>query len=303
MRPYSIKRIGDNSFKYDINMKLGDIFEVTDETDIHKIFNAFDRRKYLYRIYASTKSQFVCIIWSHAILDGITAQYGSYIMLGKNVVTNIPIEHPPSFIRGFYAVDTFFKLSEFLCNSQLQKNLDVPDFQTMCLSINEIKRVSKQNKVSFPATACAMYLSRIFDALPESVSFLKVFIAVYIKNSNRFNNYSIIPIIVQRCKCSPLDINTSISKNKTMLFGFYELFRTSLLTKVKSQIDTLKPDVIFSSMKNNDEIGDAKLNRVLVYNYSSSAKIYACGMQTGADNFYINSSIQVANVAESLIKC
>jgi len=64
-------------------MKLGDIFEVTDETDIHKIFNAFDRRKYLYRIYASTKSQFVCIIWSHAILDGITAQYGSYIMLGK----------------------------------------------------------------------------------------------------------------------------------------------------------------------------------------------------------------------------
>ena len=73
--------------------------------------------------------------------------------------------------------------------------------------------------------------------------------------------------------------------------------RTNILTSVKSQIDNMKPDVIFSSMKNNEDTGDARLNRILVYNYSSSAKIYACGIQAGEDNFYVNSSIQVANVS------
>jgi hypothetical protein len=89
-----------------------------------------------------------------------------------------------------------------------------------------------------------------------------------------------------------VEIGKSLNSNKTMLFGFYELFRTNLLTNVKSQIDELKPDVIFASMKNNDDVGEAKLNRILVYNYSSAAKIYACGIQTGPTNFYINSSFQ-----------
>ena len=297
LRPYSIKRIGDNSFKYDKNMTLDDVFETTDETDIHTVFNSFDRRKYMYRIYASTKSKMVFIIWSHSILDGITAQYGSYTMLGKDIVDNIPIQHPPFFIRPYYALETLFKHRAFLRDSQLTRDLPAPDFHTMCLSIHKIKRVSKENKVSFQATACAMYLSRVFGALPKSVSFLKVFVSVYIKNENRFNNYSVIPIIVWRDKCNPNDVSTSLNDNKTMLFGFYELFRTNILTSVKSQIDNMKPDVIFSSMKNNEDTGDARLNRILVYNYSSSAKIYACGIQAGEDNFYVNSSIQVANVS------
>jgi hypothetical protein len=297
LRRFSIKQIGENSFKYDKNMKINDVFETTNETDIHAIFNTFDRRKYMYRIYASTKSNFLCVVWSHAIMDGITAQYGMYTILGKSIENNVPLQHPPLIFRPYYALETMFKLREFLCDSQLTRDLQLPNFQTMCLKISEIKRISKLNKVSFPATACAMYLSRVFNALPNNVSFLKVFVSVYIKNENRFNDYSVIPIIVWRDKCNPTQVSTSLNDNKTMLFGFYELFRTNLLTRVKSQIDNMKPDVIFSPMKNNSDIGEAKLNRVLVYNYSSSAKIYACGIQTGEDNFYINSSIQVSNVS------
>lgn len=296
LRPYSIKRIGDNSFKYDKNMTLDDVFETTDETDIHTIFNSFDKRKYMYRIYAPTKSKIICVVWSHAIMDGVTLMTGTQIIFDARVNDNVPIQHPPFLIRPYYATETFFKLREFLRDSQLTRDLQTPDFHTMCLKIDEIKRVSKINNVSFPATACSMYLSRIFDALHPNVSFLKVFVSVYIKNENRFNCYSVIPIIVWRDKCNPTYIGASLNDNKTMLFGFYELFRTNLLTNVKSQIDNMKPDVIFTSMKNTDDTGKANMNKILQYNYTSTAKIYACGGQTGTDNFYINSSIQVANV-------
>ena len=137
-----------------------------------------------------------------------------------------------------------------------------------------------------------MYLQRLFKTLPHCVSYLKVFVSVYIKNENRFNNYSVIPIVVYRNKCTPNDIHDLLDSNKRMLFGFYELFRTNALTKIKSDIDNLKPDVIFASMKNSDDVGDVKLIKTLVYNYTSSAKIYACGIQTGPKYFHINSSIQ-----------
>ena len=172
LRQYSIKRIGENSFKYEKNMVLDDAFETTDETDIHTIFNSFDRRKYLYRVYASTKSKFVCMVWSHAIIDGIKCQYGASTIVGAPVVESMPIQHPPFFIRPYYALETVYKLREFLRDSQLTRDLPTPDFHTMCLSIHEIKRISKESNVPFPATACSMYLSRVFDALPTSVSFL-----------------------------------------------------------------------------------------------------------------------------------
>ena len=98
LRRWSIRRIGENSFKYDKNMVLDDMFETTDETDIHIIFNSFDRRKNMYRIYASTKSKVICIVWSHAIFDGITAQYGCYTMLGKNILDS---RYPPQSLSHY----------------------------------------------------------------------------------------------------------------------------------------------------------------------------------------------------------
>lgn len=292
---YKIRRIGPNTLMYDKSVQITDVLELTEETDIHKIFHSFDRSKHMYKVVASTKAKIVCIIFSHAIFDGVTAQYGAYTLFGKTTAEVEPIQHPPLLLRKFYAVETVVKLRDFLRESQLPPRTDV-NFHTMTLKLADIKTTSKQNKISFPATACAMYLNRVFDGLPTSVKYLKVYVSVYIHNENRFNNYSVIPIVVYRDSCSPVAVHKLLDDNKTMVFGFYELFRTSILTNIKSQIDILKPDVIFSCMKNTADVGPMKLTKFLVYNYSSSAKIYACGLQSGPDNFFINSSIQVANL-------
>lgn len=296
LKRYIIRRIGENKFIYDKTMTVDEVFETTEETDIHKIFKSFDRTKNMYKLYASTKAKTICIVWSHAIMDGVTGSVGAYTLFGKAIVDIEPIQHPPFILQKYYAAETFVKLRDFLRDSQLTTDLDFPKFHTTTFKLCDIKTITKQNSISFPATACALYVSQLFNGLPNTVQYLKVFVSVYIKNENRFNNYSVIPIIVYRNNCSPVEVNRLLNENKTMLFGFHELFRTNLLTNLKSRVDDLKPDVIFTSMKNNEDTGHAKLNRILVYNYSSSAKIYACGLQCGPDNFYINSSIRTSDL-------
>ena len=291
-----IRRIGQNSFIYDKHTKLNEIFETTDKTDIHEIFELFDRNKYLFRFFASTKSKVVCAVWSHAIMDGITNQRIARAIVGiPETVDIVPIEHPPFLIKQYCVLETIGRLAQtYLWDSQLPKDLETPVFKETVFSIQKIKDISKQNGVSFPATVSAMYLQKIFKELPKNVTKLKVFIPVYIKNPNRFNNYSVLPIIVLRNKCTPTDINNSMKENKNLIFGFYELFRTNLLTNMKSNVNWLKPDVIFSSIKNDDSVGPLQINRISIYNYSSAAKIYACGLQVGQENFYINSCIQTS---------
>ena len=291
---YAIKRIGTNSFIYNDNLQLHDMYEETDKTDVHEIFKLFDRTKYMYRIYASTRRKIVCIIWSHAIFDGITSQRGAYTMFGKEVVETVPMPEPSLFMRPYYVLDTMTRLRHFMWESQITRDLQTPQFHTMRLKLNAIKNAKNEFNVSFPATACAMYLQRVFKVLPQSVCRLKVFVSVYILNHNRFNNYSVVPIVVERNDCNPVTIHRSLNENKTMAYGFHELFRSNLLTNLKSSM--FKPDVIFSPMKNNEDIGHVQLDKILVYNYSSSATIYACGIQTGPKYFYISSSIQTETI-------
>jgi hypothetical protein len=294
LKRYIIRRIGENKFIYDKTITVDDVFETTEETDIHKIFKSFDRTKNMYRIFASTKIKTICIVWSHAVMDGVTGSVGAYTLFGKAIVDIEPIQQPPFILQKYYAAETFIKLRDFLRDSHLTTDMEWPRFHTTTMKLTDIKTIAKKNQISFPATACALYVTQLFNGLPQSVKYLKVFVSVYIKNENRFNNYSVIPIIVYRDNSSPVEVNRLLSENKTMLFGFHELFRTNLLTNLKSRVDYLKPDVIFTSMKNTEDTGHAKLNRILVYNYSSSAKIYACGLQCGPDNFYINSSIRTS---------
>ena len=153
-----------------------------------------------------------------------------------------------------------------------------------------------------------MFLENCFRSLPETIKYLKVYISVYIDNPNRFNNYSILPLVVYRNKSTPVDINQLFTENRSHVFGFHELFKTNLLTNMKSNLtNRFDPDVIFSSMRNNDEIGDAKLKRILIHNFSSKAKIYGCGIQCGKDNFYIQSSIKTTaidlNTYNSISNC
>jgi hypothetical protein len=177
------------------------------------------------------------------------------------------------------------------------KDLDDPTFITTQLSIANIKRIKNEESVTFASVSTSKFLENCFNSLPGSVTQLKTFISVHIDNPNRFNNYSIIPIIVHRNRCTPKDINVLFVENKFHVFGFYELFRTDLMTNMKSNMTTMfDPDVIFSSMRNNDEVGDAKLKRILAYNFTSKAKIYGCGIQCGPDTFYIQSSIRTSAI-------
>jgi hypothetical protein len=292
LRSFTIRRIGDNLFKYDKHMTLDDVFETTDETDVHKIFNLFDRKKDMYRVYASTRRKIVCVVWSHSIFDGVSVLHGCYIIAGIKLSDITPIQKPNLLLRSLYTLETIIRLPFFALDSQLTRDLQTPRFHTMRLKILDIKNIKNECSVSFPSVACSMYLSRLFKSLPLCVTYLKVFVSVYMKNEDSFNNYSVIPIVVYRHECGPKDIHNLLDSNKRMLFGFYELFRTNALTKIKSGIDALKPDVIFASMKTNDDIGASQMKQSLVYNYSSSAILYGCGIQAGPKYFHINTSIQ-----------
>lgn len=261
----TIRRIGENRFIYDKTMTVDEVFETTPETDIHKMFCMFDRAKTMFKMFASTKSKVVCIVWSHSVFDGIsTLKIGTNIF-GYAATQQIPIQPLPYIMHKYYALETIVKLCDFLRDSQLHLDADFPQFHTTTLKLCDIKTVAKQNGVSFPATACAFYLQQLFQSLPETVQYLKVFVSVYMQNENRFNNYSAIPIVVYRNDCSPVSVNRLLNDNKMMAFGFHELFRTNLLTTLKSKMDGLKPDVIFTSMKNSDDIGRVKLKQILVY--------------------------------------
>jgi hypothetical protein len=293
------KRIGKNEFIYDSNADVNHYFETTNETDPIKIFNAFDRTEHLIKCFFSNKSPILVIVWSHAIFDGITAQWNSYKMLGKEPYPNQPMQHPNLLTKKLCLARTILDLPNIGVSSQLSeyKDLDDPTFITTQLSIANTKQIKNEESVTFASVTTSKFLENCFKSLPDSVSQLKTFISVYIDNPNRFNNYSIIPIIVHRNKCTPKDINTLFVENKFHVFGFYELFRTDLMTNMKSNMTTMfVPDVIISSMRNNDEGGDAKLKRILVLNFSSKAKIYGCGIQCGPDTFYIQSSIRTSAI-------
>merc|ERR1711991_280474 len=78
-----IKRIGNNKFIYDDKMKINDIFETTEKTDSREIYQLFDRKERLIKIFFSTKKKIIVVVWNHAIFDGIPGQKVIYKILGK----------------------------------------------------------------------------------------------------------------------------------------------------------------------------------------------------------------------------
>jgi len=297
LRRCIINRIGDNLFKYDSCTKLEDVFETTEKSDVHAIYRSFDKSKYLYRIYASTISKIVCVVFCHAIFDGVSAVSLMNAMCGTVDKEIIPIEKPNILLRAIYSFGAIATLPFFLSESQLTKDFQTPRFNTQRISIKNIKRLKNITNTNFVSSACSIYLSHIFKLLPKSVTQLKVLITVYVRQENRFNNYNVIPIIVQRDKCSSNDINDNINCNKKYMIGLfelYEMFCNCLHPNSQSNKTLSLSDVCFSLMKTNCDVGNMKKKKTLVYNYSSSSLIYACGLQTGPKYFYISSSIQTS---------
>jgi len=295
----SIKRIGQNEFIYEKNRTVDEYIMTTNEINPYKMYKLFNRKTQLMQLVFSKNAKVCVSVWNHSVYDGITFQTLGYRLFGKEPYPNQPIKHPDLLTKKLCLVRTILDLPNIGTISQLSeyKDLDEPTFISTELSLANIKQIKNAESVTFASVTTSKFLENCFKSLPESVDCLKTFVSVHIDNPNRFNNYSIIPIVVHRNKCTPKDINALFAENQFHVFGFHELFRTNLLTNLKSNMTTrFDPDVIFSSMRNNDEIGDAKLKRILVHNFSSKAKIYGCGIQCGTDNFYIQSSIRTSAI-------
>ena len=292
-----VKRIGDNEFIYDSNPDIDHYFETTNETDLVKIFDTFDRTNHLIKFIFSLQSKVVVGVFNHAIFDGISIMHITNKLFGRPYFPLKPIKPPDFFTKKLCLAKTILDLPNIGVSSQLSeyKQLEFPAFIKTQLSLKTIKQIKNEESVTFASVTTSKFLDNCFKSLPDTIDRLKTFVSVYIDNPNRFNNYSLIPIVVYRNKCSPKDINDLFIENQFHIFGFHGLFRTNLLTYLKSNMtNRFDPDVIFASMSNSDEAGDMK--RLSVYNFSSKAKIYGSGGPTGNDNFHIQSSIQTSAV-------
>ncbi len=121
----------------------------------------------------------------------------------------------------------------FTFESRLVNDLHTPVFRCSRFPLARIKATAKACGTSFASTVCAMYLQMLFAALPEAVHRLKLFVPVYVANPNRFSQYSVLPIVVERLECTPHAVNASMTAHRNCIVGFHELFRSDATTPTK----------------------------------------------------------------------
>lgn len=149
----------------------------------------------------------------------------------------------------------------------------------------EAKSAAKKSGVPVAAYVASVYITALFDILPNDVSYLKVGVP-YVTPSieGTFNSFGAVPIVVHRNDSSPSQISTLLRDCFYFSYVIEQFIRGKAIPLwIKNVITDLsfKPDVIFSSMLHdgydmNSSIHSPSTATVFYANYCDNVISTSC---------------------------
>jgi hypothetical protein len=253
-----------------------------------------------FHIYAHPHIKQLTIIANHAFWDGLALMNVLSVFCGLSEI-NISIPTKP-YDRLHKLWDCVSIIGDVLpCPNQLTVVDREPRYETVSHCMSEIKTTHKSLGVSMPSHLLSLYLKPLFERLPTSIQYLKVFVPYYLHHPNRFNSHGVVPILVFRNKLDAREIDASLKRQRPMLYGMEEILELHYCRGLPppcdppliNDIDVIarfKPDIVFSIIKSTNETGYAKLKQMSVLYNTRDMGIYVACIQTG-DEMTMSSSL------------
>ncbi len=301
-----IRQVSGNIFKYYQDTTPNDIMTITETVP--------NITPQLFHIYTHPHIQQITIIANHAFWDGLALMNVLSAFCGRSDI-NVSVPTKP-----YDRLRKVWECKDIVCDvlprpNQLTVVDKKPRYETVSHNMLEIKTTHKSLGVSMPSYLLSLYLTPLFERLPMSISYLKVFVPYYLHHPNRFNSHGVVPVLVFRNKLDAREIDASLKRQRPMLYGMEEILELHYcreptvsafvadagkpaplrpLPSDKYNLDNittqLKPDIVFSIIKSTNETGYAKLKQMSVLYNTRDMGIYVACIQTG-DEMTMSSSL------------